>query len=132
MITTTDEAGTADANGSEAALSAKQELAKLPRDEEGFLLDADDWHPGLVEPLAEEAELPLTPERREVIAWIRAYFDQNRRVPEARVLLKHLAQAWGPERATRRALYRLFPRGYGQQACKLAGMTKPRKLMLDV
>jgi len=38
----------------------------------------------------------------------------------------------GAERATRRSLYRLFPRGYGQQAYKLAGMTKPRKLMLDV
>ena len=29
-------------------------------------------------------------------------------------------------------LYQLFPRGYGQQACKFAGMRKPRKLMLDV
>jgi sulfur relay (sulfurtransferase) DsrC/TusE family protein len=29
-------------------------------------------------------------------------------------------------------LYQLFPRGYGQQACKFAGMRKSRKLMLDV
>ena len=29
-------------------------------------------------------------------------------------------------------LYQLFPRGCGQQACKFAGMRKPRKLMLDV
>jgi tRNA 2-thiouridine synthesizing protein E len=39
---------------------------------------------------------------------------------------------WGRDRANRRYLYRLFPRGYGQQACKIAGMRKPRKLMLDV
>lgn len=30
------------------------------------------------------------------------------------------------------ALYALFPHGYGQQACRIAGMRKPLKLMLDV
>jgi len=29
-------------------------------------------------------------------------------------------------------LYALFPYGYGQQACKIAGMRKPLKLMLDI
>ncbi|MGD8875996.1 MAG: TusE/DsrC/DsvC family sulfur relay protein, partial [Gammaproteobacteria bacterium] len=53
-------------------------------------------------------------------------------VPEARTLLKHLQTEWGKDKATRRYLYQLFPRGYGQQACKIAGMRKPRKLMLDV
>jgi len=36
------------------------------------------------------------------------------------------------DKATLRYLYQLFPRGYGQQACKFAGMREPRKLMLDV
>ena len=107
-------------------------LLSLQRDEEGFLLDASEWHAGLMEELAEEAELPLTDERRVVIHYVRDYFEANYAVPEARTLLKHLAGLWGKERATRRYLYRLFPRGYGQQACKIAGMRKPRKLMLDV
>jgi TusE/DsrC/DsvC family sulfur relay protein len=107
-------------------------LAQIDRDEEGFLLDANDWDPALVEPLATEAGLELTPERREVIDYIRNYFETNRSVPEARVLLKHLNARWGAEKASRRYLYKLFPRGYGQQACKIAGMRKPRKLMLDV
>jgi len=47
-------------------------------------------------------------------------------------MLKHMEQIWGSEKASRRYLYELFPRGYGQQACKIAGMRKPRKLMLDV
>ncbi len=38
----------------------------------------------------------------------------------------------GKEKATRKFLYELSPYGYGQQACKIAGMRKPRKLMLDV
>ncbi len=47
-------------------------------------------------------------------------------------MLKHMEQIWGSEKASRRYLYELFPRGYGQQACKIAGMRKARKLMLDV
>jgi sulfur relay (sulfurtransferase) DsrC/TusE family protein len=31
---------------------------------------------------------------------------------------------WGKDRATRRYLSQLLPRGYGQQACKIAGMRK--------
>lgn len=107
-------------------------LAALQRDEEGFLLDAEDWHPDLVEPLAAEAGVALTDEHRQVVAYVRDYYEQNQSVPEARVLLKHLAEVWGAEKATRRYLYQLFPHGYGQQACKIAGMRKPRKLMLDV
>jgi tRNA 2-thiouridine synthesizing protein E len=107
-------------------------LAELARDEEGFLLDAHDWRPELIDAFAAEDELEMTPERREVVDYIRNYFEENLSVPEARTLLKHLHAVWGKEKATRRYLYQLFPRGYGQQACKIAGMRKPRKLMLDV
>jgi tRNA 2-thiouridine synthesizing protein E len=107
-------------------------LAALERDEEGFLLDARDWHPDLIEPLAAESGLELTPERLEIIRYIRGYFEGRSSVPEARTLLRHMRESWGEQKASRRYLYRLFPRGYGQQACKIAGMRKPRKLMLDV
>jgi tRNA 2-thiouridine synthesizing protein E len=110
----------------------EQTLDQLDRDEEGFLLDAHDWHPALIDAFAAESELEMTPERREVVEYIRGYFEKNLCVPEARTLLKHLQTAWGKDKATRRYLYQLFPRGYGQQACKIAGMRKPRKLMLDV
>lgn len=113
-------------------MEATDELASLARDEEGFLLDAGDWHAGLVEPLATESGLPLTAERRAIIGYIRDYYEINQSVPEARVVLRHMQQQWGREKGTRRYLYQLFPRGYGQQACKIAGMRKPRKLMLDV
>jgi len=112
--------------------TAAPALDVLQRDEEGFLLNARDWSPSLIEPLAMEADLPLTEERLEIIHYIRSYFDSHLSVPEARFVLKHMQGCWGKEKATRRYLYRLFPRGYGQQACKIAGMRKPRKLMLDV
>ncbi|MGD2138116.1 MAG: TusE/DsrC/DsvC family sulfur relay protein [Gammaproteobacteria bacterium] len=107
-------------------------LSQLERDEEGFLLDAHDWHPDLIDAFAAEDELEMTAERHEVVDYIRSYFEKNLSVPEARTLLKHLQTVWDKDKATRRYLYQLFPRGYGQQACKIAGMRKPRKLMLDV
>ena len=111
---------------------AQRTLDLLERDEEGFLLDANDWSPALIDALAAEAGLELTAERRQVIDYVRTYYEKNAAVPEARVLLKHMAATMGADKASRRYLYRLFPRGYGQQACKIAGMRKPRKLMLDV
>jgi TusE/DsrC/DsvC family sulfur relay protein len=113
-----------------AALTS--DLAELARDEEGFLLNVQDWHPGLIEPLAAESKLTLNRERCYIIQYIRDYFETRQSVPEARTVLKHMKQHWGKDKATRRFLYQLFPRGYGQQACKIAGMRKPRKLMLDV
>lgn len=107
-------------------------LDEIDRDEEGFLIDPNDWHPGLIDALAAEVNLEMTPERREIVNFIRDYFESRDSVPEARTLLKHMNHSWGAPKATRRYLYSLFPYGYGQQACKIAGMRKPRKLMLDV
>jgi tRNA 2-thiouridine synthesizing protein E len=107
-------------------------LTTIARDEEGFLLDVNDWRDDLITPLADEMDIDMTEEHLHIVRYIRSYYEQNKTVPEARTLLKHLKQHWGKDRATRRYLYRLFPHGYGQQACKIAGMTKPRKLMLDV
>jgi len=104
----------------------------LDVDNEGFLLDPDDWSDELASVIAAQSELELTDEHIEIVTFIREYFQETATVPEARKVLKQMKQTWGAERATRKYLYRLFPHGYGQQACKIAGMRKPLKLMLDV
>lgn len=71
-------------------------------------------------------------DHREIVYCVRAYFDAHASVPEARKVLKFMKAHWGAEKATRKYLYKLFPRGYAQQACKVAGMRKPLKLMLDL
>ena len=108
------------------------DLSDLGRDNEGFLLDPDDWSPGVAHALAVEAKLELTDAHWRVIDFIRTSYEDSQVVPEARKLLRYMKSIWGPERATRRYLYQLFPTGYGQTACKIAGMRKPLKLMLDV
>ncbi len=106
--------------------------AELETDEEGFLLDPGEWNREVAERIADGEGLELTPEVWEIVQFVRDHFERNQSVPEARVVLKELGVRHGKERATRKYLYQLFPYGYGQQACKIAGMRKPRKLMLDV
>lgn len=107
-------------------------LAAVARDDEGFLLDPDDWSPSLARELASEAGQELEAEHWQVIDYIRDAYGRTQTVPEARKLLRFMRDSWGAERGTRRYLYQLFPTGYGQTACKIAGMRKPLKLMLDV
>ncbi len=104
----------------------------LETDEEGFLLDPAQWNRDVAEHIARGERLELDESRWRVVQFVRDYFEERHSVPEARTVLKALAETLGKENATRKYLYALFPYGYGQQACKIAGMRKPRKLMLDV
>lgn len=110
----------------------EHDASAVVRDNEGFFVNPDDWCHCMVDQLAEEISIELTSEHRQVVFFIRDYFDKNSSVPQARYLLKYLKALWDKEKATRKYLYQLFPYGYGQQACKIAGMRKPLKLMLDV
>ena len=101
-------------------------------DEEGFLLDASDWTRDMAPAIAASMDIDLTEQHWQVIDYIRGYFESNHAVPELRTFLKYLRDSKDKDNATRKYVYRLFPYGYGQQACKIAGMRKPRKLMLDV
>lgn len=104
----------------------------IPRDKHGYLLDPQDWTEELAHELALDDEVVLDAEQEEIVHFVRDYYNEKATVPEARTLLKHLKQVWDTERATRKYVYHLFPRGYAQQACKYAGMRIPLKLMLDL
>jgi len=101
-------------------------------DEEGFLIDATQWNIKMVSDIADTVDITMSEKHWEVVEYIRHYFESNHAVPELRFFLRHLREKYGKEAATRKYVYRLFPYGYGQQMCKIAGMRKPRKLMLDV
>ena len=115
-------------------MNRRAELDSLipERDNEGYLLDPGNWSRALAPLLAIEDGLMLTPAHWQVIDFIRAWYGDTESVPEARRVIQHLAEQGGDKRAAKQALYELFPHGYGQQACRIAGMRKPLKLMLDV
>ena len=105
---------------------------EIELDDEGYLLDPGDWSPEVAELLANEIDIELTDERLEIVNFVREHFEERECIPEMRTLLKTLRDRHGKETATRKYVYNLFPYGYGQQACKIAGMRKPLKLLLDL
>jgi tRNA 2-thiouridine synthesizing protein E len=118
----------------EPAINSRADFAVLMpgRDNEGFLLDPAVWNRAIAAQLAAEDGLTLTDAHWQVLDFIRAWYLDNESVPEARRVIQHLAKQSGDKHAAKQALYGLFPHGYGQQACRIAGMRKPLKLMLDV
>jgi TusE/DsrC/DsvC family sulfur relay protein len=105
---------------------------EIELDDEGYLLNTNDWSPQVAELLAREMDIELTDERLEIVHFVREQFEERECIPEMRTLLKTLRERHGKETATRKYVYNLFPYGYGQQACKIAGMRKPLKLLLDL
>lgn len=101
-------------------------------DDDGFLLDPDDWTEEIAEAIAVTEDIEMTDERWNLVHIIREYYFENSSVPELRKILKQLKAELGPEKATRKYVYALFPYGYGQQGCKIAGMRQPKKLWLDM
>jgi TusE/DsrC/DsvC family sulfur relay protein len=83
-------------------------------DDEGYLVDPAQWDEQVAAELAHKEQIALSDEHWAVIR------------PDARHVMKHLAGFKGEGRAARNDLFVLFPYGYVKQACKIAGMRRPR------
>ena len=106
------------------------ELIKL--DEEGYLLDPEQWNKDVARVIAEKENIELTEDVWEVVTFVREHYEWNSCIPEHRKLLQELQKRHDKAKATRKYVYNMFPYGYGQQACKIAGMRVPLKLLLDL
>ena len=104
----------------------------IQTDQDGFLLDPEDWNEEFALDVANATKLELSKDHWRVIHMIRDLYFTSGIVPELRTILKNLRNDIGKDKATRKYIYALFPYGYGQQGCKIAGMRKPLKLWLDL
>lgn len=118
--------------GATAACTITVDGRIIATDELGYLLDPCEWSPAVADALAEREVITLSPDHWEMIRFVRQWYEERQCVAEARWLLKAMKARLGEEKGTRRYLHRLFPHGYGPALCKIAGMTMPRKVMLDV
>lgn len=101
-------------------------------DHEGYLLDPADWSEDVARVIAGKEKIELTDDVWEVVNFVRHHFEECQCIPEHRKLLQELRARHGKKKATRKYVYDMFPYGYGQQACKIAGMRVPLKLLLDL
>ncbi len=98
---------------------------ELPeRDGEGYLVDPADWNEEVARALAQEENIELNDDHWDAIRFMREFYEENQVAADARFVIKHLAQRMGRE--AQKQLFVLFPYGYVKQACKIAGMRRPR------
>lgn len=99
----------------------------IPVDAEGYLIHLDDWSEEFARVLAREEALELTDEHWEVIRFIRDFHQEHQVQPQVRVMIRHFAEAWGPQRGTNHYLHEIFPRGGPQkQGNRLAGVRRTK------
>ena len=92
-------------------------------DVQGYVTDSNDWNEGIAIILAAHESIALSEDHWRVIHFMRARFDEHSAAADAR----HVIKTIGGERDVRRARhFELFPLGYVKQACKIAGMRRPR------
>jgi len=94
-------------------------------DDDGYLLNLDDWSKELAEHLASLDGVTLTPAHWEVINFLRDYYKQYQIAPMIKILVKEIGKKFGPEKGNTKYLYELYPGGPAKQACKIAGLPKP-------
>jgi len=95
-------------------------------DDESYLVDPADWNEQVAEALARQESIVLSDDHWAVIRFMREYYEQHHIAPDARHVMKHLGKVKGAGKEGRNDLFVLFPYGYVKQACKIAGMRKPR------
>lgn len=97
------------------------------RDAEGYLLQPEDWSETRATEIAREEGIELDDRYWPVLHFMREYFQEHDIAPDVRHLIKYLATEYGcSKKEAKKLVFDLFPYGYVKQACKIAGMKKPR------
>ena len=94
-------------------------------DEEGYLVDLNEWNEDVAKILAEQENVNMTDQHWEVINFLREYYNEFQIAPAVRVLTKAIGKKLGAEKGNSQYPYELFPYGPAKQACKIAGLPKP-------
>jgi TusE/DsrC/DsvC family sulfur relay protein len=100
---------------------------QILRDSEGYLVDTDDWSKDFSEQVATEEGITLNDFYWSVISFMRTFYDEHQVAPDVRHVTRHIADVNECiKKEAKKILFDSFPYGYVKQACKMAGMKKPR------
>lgn len=105
----------------------------IETDEEGFLINPNDWNEAVGEALIKQHEAdghkPVSDTAEGLIDYFREYYHENKTHPTMHQLVQTLGARHGEHfhdhEAYKNFLYELFPHGPVQMLCKLAGLPKP-------
>lgn len=102
-------------------------------DEEGYLINRDDWNEDVAQVLAlqqaEQDRVTLTEDHWGLMEYFRDYYKANKVHPTMHKIVeslgKHHGKHFHEHKEYEEFLYKLFPRGPVQELCRLAGLPKP-------
>lgn len=92
----------------------------------GHLANVDDWDQAVATALAKTEDIELTEAHWQIIHLIRDFYQRFEHIPPLRIFVKTVAKELDPEKGRSIYLYKLFPDGPLRQACKIAGLPKPK------
>ena len=98
-------------------------------DKHGYLADLTQWTPELGEEFARLENINLTDAHWEVVWFVRGFYQEFNTSPAIRLLVKAMAEKFGPEKGSSKYLFLLFPEGPAKQATRIAGLPKPAKCL---
>ncbi len=93
-------------------------------DNEGYLLDLEDWSPAVSEALAARDGVTLEEDHWVLIDFLHRFYQEFEIAPELPILSRNLCKDQQNCRWTRTYINKLFPNG-AKSACRYAGLPAP-------
>ena len=99
----------------------------IETDDNGYLVNQDDWSEEMARHMAELENIELTDRHWDVMNYLREeYFDNGQVQPNTRTIIKAMSAAWG-EKIKQGDLYKLFPLDPSKQGGRIAGLPESRR-----
>ncbi len=99
----------------------------IETDDNGYLVNQDDWSEEMGKHMAELENIELTDRHWDVMNYLREeYFDNGQVQPNTRTIIKAMSAAWG-EKIKQGDLYKLFPLDPSKQGGRIAGLPESRR-----
>ena len=92
----------------------------------GNLLELHRWNAHLAKRMADREGIFLSKQHWEVLNFLREFYFTYGVTPMVKILMKYMAEDFGPERASKAYLYHLFPKGPSRQGSRIAGLPEPQ------
>ena len=103
-----------------------EQVTSVERCKDGFIQNPDDWSPELARQLAGEWDgLEFTEELLDLLLFMREHYFEHHVTPDVREATQYLMSRGLDKKAAKKRLFELFPHGYMQQGCQLAGLRRP-------
>ncbi|QIW10643.1 TusE/DsrC/DsvC family sulfur relay protein [Francisella sp. LA112445] len=96
-------------------------------DKQGFLIDFETWDIDFCKLAATNEDIDLTEDHMLVISFLRSFYQENKKSPAIRELVKALKEKYGDKIGNSLYLQMLFPVSPAVQAAKLAGLPRPKR-----